>query len=362
MFLTFGEVMLRLAPRGFLRFDQVLPGELEATFGGGEANVAVSLAMFGAPVRYLTAIPDNPVADAVVRQLRGLGVDTSVISRQKKGRLGIYFLETGANQRGSLVVYDRADSAISLAKPSDYDMDGALRGVKWLHITGITPAISEAAFKATLSMVEKAKGAGATVSCDLNFRKKLWKWRAGTGPRELAEECMRKILMHVDVAIANEEDASDVLRIKSEGSELEKGVLNIEGYVKVAAEMVKQLPGIRKVAITLRESVSASHNNWGAMMYDAASRKACFAPVDADGNYAPYEIRDIVDRVGGGDSFCAGLVYAMGTGKYDNDADNLAFAVAASCLKHSIVGDYNYARLGEVESLMAGNASGRVKR
>ncbi len=362
MFLTFGEVMLRLAPDGNLRFDQALPGSLEATFGGGEANVAVSLAVLGAQARYMTALPANPIGEVLTRQLKGFGIDTGPIVSKKDGRLGIYFLETGANQRGSVVVYDRADSAISRTAPDEYDMEAALQGVEWVHITGITPAVSERAFLSTLALAEAAKKAGATVSCDLNFRKKLWKWRAGTEPSDLAQECMRKILVYVDVAIGNEEDASDVLGIASEGTELEKGVLNVEGYASVAAEIVSQFPSISKVAITLRESISASHNNWGAMLYDAESKSACFAPVDAEGAYTPYEIRDIVDRVGGGDSFCAGLIFAMGTGRYDDDADCLAFAVAASCLKHSIKGDFNYAKVGEVESLMAGNASGRVKR
>lgn len=362
MFLTFGEVMLRLAPEGNLRFDQALPGKLEATFGGGEANVAVSLAMFGADVRYMTALPDNPVAEVLLRQLKGIGVDTASIVRKKGERLGIYFLETGANQRGSVVVYDRAHSAISKTGPDEYDMHGALKGAEWLHITGITPAVSEKAFLSTLALSAAAKEAGITVSCDLNFRNKLWKWKDGMAPRQLAQECMRQILVNVDVVMGNEEDAFDVLGIVSEGTELEKGVLNVTGYKSVAGEIVNQFPNIKKVAFTLRESISASHNNWGAMLYDPESSSASFAPLDGAGNYSPYEIRDIVDRVGGGDSFCAGLVFALGTNRYDNDADNLAFAVAASCLKHSIKGDFNYARLSEVESLMAGNASGRVKR
>lgn len=362
MFLTFGEVMLRLAPEGNLRFDQALPGNLEATFGGGEANVAASLAILGAEARYMTALPDNPIAEVLLRQLKGLGIDTSSIVKKKGERLGIYFLETGANQRGSVVVYDRADSAISMTDSDDYDIVAALEGVKWVHITGITPAISEKAFQATLELSKAARESGATVSCDLNFRKKLWKWREGAEPRVLAQECMRQVLVNVDVAIGNEEDASDVLGITSEGTELEKGVLNVAGYESVASEIVSQFPNIKKVAITLRESISASHNNWGAMLYDAESKTACFAPVDQDGSYTPYEIRDIVDRVGGGDSFCAGLIFALATGKYESDAESLAFAVAASCLKHSIKGDLNYARLSEVESLMAGNASGRVKR
>lgn len=362
MFLTFGEVMLRLAPEGCLRFDQALPGNLEATFGGGEANVAVSLALFGAKVKYMSALPDNPIADALVRQMAGVGIDMSRVVRRKGERMGIYFLETGANQRGAVVVYDRADSAISKAGPDVYDMRLALEGVKWVHITGITPAISEPAFLATVALAAEAKEEGATVSCDLNFRKKLWRWREGVEPRDLAEDCMRQILKYVDVVIGNEEDASDVLGIAAEGTELEKGMLNVAGYESVASRIVEQFPNVKKVAITLRESVSASHNNWGAMLYDSNEKKAVFAPLDDKGNYTPYEIRDIVDRVGGGDSFCGGLVYSLGTAKYDSDQENLAFAVAASCLKHSIKGDFNYVKESEVVSLMKGNASGRVKR
>lgn len=362
MYLTFGEIMLRLAPEGCLRFGQAFPGKVEATFGGGEANVAVSLAGFGAEARFLTALPANPIAEALICQLRGLGVDTSCILKTKGGRLGIYYLETGANQRGSVVVYDRADSSVCRAAASEYDMSSALEGVKWLHLTGITPAISENAYKATLALATAAKAVGATVSCDLNFRKKLWRWRKGAEPRELAQECMRKVLEHVDVVIGNEEDASDVLGIESEGSELEKGVLNIAGYETVARRIAEQFPGVKKIAITLRESISASHNNWGAMLFDAGLKKAVFAPVDGSGEYAPYEIRDIVDRVGGGDSFCAGLIYALGSGSYSTDAESLSFAVAASCLKHSIKGDFNLVSKAEVESLMKGNASGRVKR
>lgn len=362
MFLTFGEVMLRLAPEGVLRLDQVLPGRLEASFGGGEANVAVSLALLGAKARYMTALPDNPVADAAVCQMRGLGVDMNHVVRTKGGRMGVYFLETGANQRGSVVVYDRAGSSVCSAGPEIYDMKAALEGVDWVHVTGITPAIGEKAFESALALVKLASKRGATVSCDLNFRKKLWKWRKGVEPRALARECMGQILEYVDVVIGNEEDASDVLGISEEGSELDKGVLNVSGYAGVARKVAELFPNVKKVAITLRQSISATHNNWGAMLYDSAKGKACFAPVDADGVYCPYEIKDIVDRVGGGDSFCAGLIFALGMHKYGSDEECLAFAAAASCLKHSVAGDFNFVRESEVVSLMKGNASGRVKR
>lgn len=358
----FGEVMLRLSPQGNLRLQQVLPGDLTATFGGGEANVCVSVAQFGVKSRYLTALPKNPIAEALVTEMRGLGVDTSKILRMDKGRLGIYFAEAGANQRGSTVVYDRAQSSISLAKPQDYDWDSMLDGVTWLHITGITPALSEAAFRSTVTIAERASEKGIKISCDLNFRKKLWKWSEGTSPKELAAKCMSEIVRFVDVIVANEEDAYDVFGIAASGTSVESGSLNVDAYTEVAQKLSARFPKAMKIAITLRESHSANHNNWGAMLYDVPAAKSYLAPLDADGQYKPYEIHNIVDRIGGGDSFSAGLVYALSSTSYAEPSKALAFAVAASCLKHSIYGDYNFCSVDEVESLMGGNASGRVKR
>lgn len=362
MFLTFGEIMMRLCPEGFLRFRQALPGTLEATFGGGEANVAASLAMMGNPVRYLTALPAHGIADALLARLKGLGIDTGQILRRPEGRLGIYFLETGANQRPSNVIYDRAHSAVALAAASEYDLDAALEGITWVHVTGITPAISENAYQATLEVVRRARQAGATVSCDLNFRKKLWKWRSGTEPKALAAECMKQVVDHVDVIIGNEEDASDVFGIAAEGTEVEAGQIDADAYKQVAEALCERFGQARFVAITLRESLSASHNNWGAMLYDAAARQSHFAPLDADGQYRPYPIRNIVDRVGGGDSFCAGLIHALNSDAHSAPETAIKYAVAASCLKHSIVGDFNYSSESEIVSLMKGSASGRVKR
>ena len=359
----FGEIMLRLSPPGVLRLPQVLPGTLEATFGGGEANVCASVALLGGKSRYLTALPRNPVADALVAQLRGLGVDTSRILRTDAGRLGIYFAEAGANQRGSSVVYDRAMSSIALAEPADYDFGAMLEGATWLHLTGITPALSEAAYLSTVAIAAAAAERGITISCDLNFRKKLWNWRKGTKPRELACACMAKLVPLVDVIVGNEEDAHDVFGIAARGTSVEAGQLDIEAYADVARRLSAMFPKARHVAITLRESLSADHNNWGAMLYDVAAKAVHLAPLDADGRYRPYEIRDIVDRIGGGDSFSAGLIYALsGCRAATKPAEALAFAVAASCLKHSIQGDYNFCTAAEVESLMQGNASGRVKR
>ena len=359
---TFGEVMGRLAPRGEMRFAQVLPGSIDYTFGGGEANVAVSLVLLGASAKFVTALPKNPIADACVYALRGLGVDTAKIVRTKEGRLGLYYLETGANQRASNVVYDRDYSSVMLTPASAYDWAGIFQGANWFHVTGITPALSANTAEATLVAAKAAKAAGLTVSCDLNFRKKLWNWRPGTAPRDLAEETMRGIMPYIDVVIANEEDAEKVLSIKAEGTDVESGELDVEAYREVAAQVVAQFPNVSKVAITLRESISATHNNWGGMLFDASTKQAYFAPLDSNGNYAPYEIRDIVDRVGGGDSFGAGLIFALTTEGLNDPASAIRFAVAASCLKHSVIGDFNYSTRAEVEGLMAGQASGRVNR
>jgi 2-dehydro-3-deoxygluconokinase len=362
MFLAFGEIMARIAPPGRLRWRQALPGAVEVTWGGGEANVCASLAMFGLPARYLTALPPTPIAEAIAGTLRGLGVDTAHILWRKEGRLGLYFVEVGANQRGSTVIYDRAHSAVSLAAAGEYRFDAALAGVTWLHVTGITPAISEAAAQTNLALVQQAKAAGVTVSCDLNFRKKLWNWRADTPPKQLARECMSEVLRHVDLVIANEEDAADVLDIHATGTDISAGRIDAAAYRAVAEQIVTRFPNVSRVAITLRQSHSADHNDWGALLYDASARQAFLAPLDGGGNYAPYEIRDIVDRVGAGDSFAAGLLYALNSADFAAPGQAIAFAVAASCLKHSVQGDFNYVTRAEVAALMQGNASGRVQR
>ncbi len=354
--------MMRVATEGFLRFRQAMPGRVDVTFAGGEANVAASLAMFGNQARYLTAVPDNAITQSMLAVLRGLGIDCSSILMRKEGRLGIYFLETGANQRSSNVIYDRDASAISLAAPSEYDFDAALKDVSWLHLTGITPSLSENAYLSTLELARRAKSKGASVSCDLNFRRKLWRWKSGVGPNQLAKECMNQLLPFVDVVIANEEDASDVLGIHAEGTSVEDGKINAAAYENVARQIIAKFPGTRQVAITLRESISASHNNWGAILFDKADGRAFFAPLDCEGNYRPYEIRDIVDRVGGGDSFGAGLIHALNSRDFSSPEKAIAFAAAASCLKHSVKGDFNYVTLEEVKALVAGQVSGRVRR
>ena len=333
--------MLRLAPPGCERFLQ--SPQFVATFGGGEANVAVSLANFGRPVSYVTVLPaKNPLADAVVADLRSFGVDTSAVVRGK-GRMGIYFLETGANQRPSRVVYDRDNSAISLAKPGDVDWGAVFAGAGWFHITGITPAISESAAALSLEAVERARQAGLTVSCDLNYRKNLWKWG------KPAAEVMRELMKFVDIAIANEEDVQMALGIQAK-VDVHSGELDRAQYEALAGNVLAAYPDLKVIAITLRESRSASHNGWSACLHNR--REFLLS--------RHYEITHIVDRVGSGDSFAGGLIYGLQVLPSHQEA--LEFAVAASCLKHSIPGDFNRASVDDVKALVAGGGSGRVQR
>ena len=335
---TFGEVMLRLAPEGYLRFVQ--SEKYEATFGGAEANVAVSLANYGKDAAFVTKLPDHEIGQAAVNSLRKFGVDTSFIVRGGE-RVGIYYCEKGASQRPSKVVYDRAHSSIAEAKASDFNWAKIFKGVSWFHFTGITPALSDSMAKITLRAAEEAKKRGITVSCDLNFRKKLWS-------KEKAGQVMGEICKYVDYCIANEEDAKDVFGIEAANTDITSGKLDREGYISVAEQLTARF-GFQGVAITLRESLSANDNNWSAMLYKDG--KAFFSK-----KYAMH----IVDRVGGGDSFGAGLIYSLESG-FDS-AKAIEFAVAASCLKHSIEGDYNMVSVKEVETLAGGDASGRVQR
>ncbi len=359
---TFGEVMLRLAPQEFYRLRQTMPGTLDATFGGGELNVAVSVAVQGGKSAFLTVLPDNPITDAFVQELKKLGVDAELVIRSNRGRFGIYFVETGANQRGGTVTYDRDGSAISIFDPDEYDWNASFEGADWLHVTGITPALSENAAEATLLALKNARERGLKISCDLNYRKKLWRWDKKTPPVDLARKTMRERMPLIDYVIANEEDADLALGIRAEETDVEAGELNAAAYAGVARRIVEEFPNVLGVAITLRESLSASHNNWGAMYYESGSQKSHFAPTTADGVYTPYEIRNIVDRVGAGDSFAGALIFAMNTPGLDTFPTALEYAVAASCLKHSIKGDFNYVTRSEIESLMRGSGSGRVQR
>ena len=266
------------AHRGSAVSDSACPGSVDVTFGGGEANVCGSLALLGRPVRYLTALPEHAMADALIGWQRNLGIDTNHILR-REGRLGVYYLETGANQRSSTVIYDRAASSVALAGPDEYDFDAALDGVTRVHVTGITPAISENGFLATRELVTQAAERGAKVSCDLNFRKKLWNWREGTAPKDLAQECMTQLLPLIDVVIGNEADAEDVLGIEAEGTAVEEGQINAEAYTEVARKISGRFENVSLVAITLRESLSASHNNWGAMLFRRQERPTPTSPL-----------------------------------------------------------------------------------
>jgi 2-dehydro-3-deoxygluconokinase len=341
LFASFGEVMLRLSPPGFERFLQT--PQFVATFGGGEANVAVSLAQFGAAARFVTVVPEaNPLADAFVGEMRRFNVDTSQIVRAP-GRMGVYFVETGANQRPSKVVYDRAHSAMADAKPGSINWDQALAGATWFHISGITPALSATSAELALESLRKARELGLTTSCDLNFRKNLWEWG------KQACEVMPQLVKLTDVCIANEEDCQKALSIHVD-IEVESGSLEREKYSELAERVLATYPNLKSIAITLRESKSASHNSWSACLHTGKefllSRR--------------YEITHIVDRVGGGDSFAAGLIY--GLTHLSDSAEALDFGVAASALKHSIPGDFNRFNADDVKSLMKGAGSGRVER
>lgn len=357
---TFGEIMGRLSAPEFLRLRQTR--NLEVTYAGAEASVAASICNFGGKARYVTALPKHALAEATMDSVRAVGIDTTFVLRTTKGRLGLYFLETGANQRPSNVIYDRADSAIAITPADQYNWQEIFNGAQWLHLSGITPALSKNSANATLVAAQKAKAAGCQVSIDLNFRGKLWNWDETKSARELAQETMRGILPFVDVIIANEEDCHDVLGISAGDTDVHSGKLDTSRYPDVARQVAKQFPNVSKVAITLRESLSASHNNWGAMLFDVASDKAFFAPLDEEGNYQSYQIRNIVDRVGGGDSFAGGLIFALTTPDLSDPQTAVKYGVAASCLKHSIKGDFNYSTRAEVESLMGGSGSGRVVR
>ncbi len=336
--ITFGEIMLRLNPEGYRRFVQA--NCFEASYAGGEANVAVSLANYGMDAAYVTKVPAHEIGQSAVNALRQYGVDTSLILRGGD-RLGVYFVEKGASQRASKVIYDRANSAVALSKKEEYDWDKIFDGADWFHWTGITPALGGELPEICLEACKAAKARGITISCDLNYRKKLW-------TTEQAGKVMAELLPYVDVCIANEEDAKDVFGIEAEHTDISAGKLDHNGYISVARQLTERF-GCKAVAITLRSSISASDNDWAGMLY--TNGEAFFSPT--------YHVH-IVDRVGGGDSFGGGLIYAMLTNKAPQDVIN--FAVAASCLKHAVEFDFNMMRVQEVEALAAGNASGRVQR
>ena len=353
--------MGRFVPPGHLRLSQVMPGTMNLTFGGAEANVAVSLTHLGFRAAFVTAVPSNPISEAMIADLKSHDVDTSRILIRDEGRFGLYFVEKGANQRPSRVTYDRGYSTVSITEGSEYDWGAIFDGADWFHVTGITPALSETAAEVTLTAVREAKSRGITVSSDLNFRSKLWRWESGTDPGALAGRVMRTILPFVDVLIGNEGDAEDVLGIRAGESDVHQGHLDIGRYPEVAGVIADEFPNLRKIAITLRESVSADINSWGAMLYDTSSRSATFAPLDG-GEYSPWRIQDIIDRVGGGDAFGAGLIRALAGDEFATDQEVISFAVASSCLAHSLEGDFNLTSFDEALALTKGSGSGRVVR
>lgn len=340
--ITFGEIMLRLATPDHRRFTQVT--SFNASFGGGEANVAVSLANFGLPVEYVTRLPENDLGQSVLMELRKHNVGVSLIIRGGK-RLGIYFLETGSVARPSKVIYDRAGSSIAEIKPGMIDWENVFSNAVWFHWTGITPAISEGAAQVCLEALMAAKKKGISISCDLNFRKNLWKWG------KTAPEVMPDLVKHCSIILGNEEDAEKVFGIKPEGTDVTSGHISASGYESVCVRLMNRFPEAKKVIITLRGSINADHNTWSGVLYDG--KQLCRAP--------EYQITHIVDRVGGGDSFMGGLIYGLLTWPGD-DQKALNFAVAASCLKHTIHGDFNLVSVQEVEQLMKGDSSGRVVR
>ncbi|MEW6402944.1 MAG: sugar kinase [Chloroflexota bacterium] len=353
---TFGEIMLRLAPPGFQRFTQAR--SFEAVYGGGEANVAVSLANFGEDVEFVTRLPKNELGDACLMSLRGYGIYTDHIARGGE-RIGIYFLETGAAQRASKVIYDRANSSFATIQPGTIEWKSVFQNADWFHWTGITPAVSQGAADVCREAIQCAREMGLTVSCDLNFRAKLWKWGKS------AVEVMGDLVSMCDVALGNEEDAEKVFGIKAPESDVTAGKVEADKYKFVCEELAKKFPSLQTISITLRGSLSASHNTWSGVLWTRPAKSQSSSgerSQRADFYIAPtYNIIPIVDRVGGGDSFMGGLIY--GLRKYKDDPQQaLNFAAAAACLKHSIIGDFNAVSVSEVETLMGGDASGRVSR
>lgn len=344
---TFGEIMGRLAAPGFKRFQQAMPGALDVTFAGAEASIAASIAYLGGDAAFVTALPQHAIADACVADLRSLNVDTHHILRTATGRLGLYFLEAGANQRPGNVIYDREGSAVAITPATAYDWPAIFAGAEWFVISGITPAISRNAAEVARTALREATQRGVKVACDMNYRSKLWQWEPPLPPRELATRTMRELLPFVDLFVGGREDAEAMLGLS--------GTDSLEALMR---EIARQFPRLQRVAMTLREGVSATHNNFGGLLYDKATDQVSFAPEPG----RLYPITDIVDRLGAGDAFTAGLIYALMTPELATPQTALRFATAAGCLAHSIEGDFNYSTREEIEALMNGAASGRVKR
>ena len=344
---TFGEIMARLATPGHKRFGQAMPGTLEATFAGAEASVAGSIAYLGGEAAFVTALPDHAIADACVAGLRSLGVDTRHILRTPQGRLGLYFLETGANQRPGNVIYDRAGSSVALTPADAYDWEAILEGAGWFVVSGITPAISRHAAEATAAALREASRRGVKVAIDMNYRSKLWQWAPPLPARELATRTMRELLPFADLFVGGREDAEAILGGPGSASSEE-----------LARRLAREFPRLSHVAMTLREGVSATHNDFGGLLFDKATDEVCHAPEKGK----PYAITHIVDRLGAGDAFTAGLVFALTTPDLAAPRRALAFATAAACLAHSIEGDVNFSTRAEILALASGESAGRVRR
>ena len=356
----FGEIMARLSPPGHLRFQQAMPGSLDVTFAGAEVNAAVTIASLGGRAEFVTALPENEITEACLANLRAARIGVDRIVRRKDGRFGLYFMETGANYRGGNVLYDREHSTFSLTPATAYPWAEIWGGAGWFHTSGISPGVSRVAAEVTIAAVRAARMAGLPVSCDLNYRRKLWRWDARLKPGELGRRTLEEVLTSVDVILGNVADLSQVAGVETPAAEAD-GVGVLDRAAAVARKVVQRFPQARWVAITLREGCSATHNRWGAMLFRAADRATFVAPTHA-GAYAPYDITPIVDRLGAGDAFAGALIFALQTKELAEPETALRFAVASSCLAHSIKGDFNFSTRAEVEALMNGHGGGGVSR
>ena len=352
--MTLGEIMARLAAPGFKRLQQAMPGSLDVTFAGAEASIAASISLLGGRAAFVTALPQNALADACIANLQSTGVETRHILRTSRGRLGLFFVEAGVNQRPGNVIYDREGSSVALTSAADYDWASIFTDAEWFVISGITPAISRNAAEVSLTAVREATSRGVKVACDMNYRSKLWQWDPPLQPRELATRIMRELMPFVDLFAGGREDIEALLGVPDSGSD--PAALDT-----LARQLAVQFPRIQRVAMTRRETPSASHNQFGGMLYDAATGRTCFAPM-LNGEPSMYEISQIVDRLGAGDAFIAGLLFSLTTPELCDQQTAVNFAAAAGCLAHSIEGDFNYVSREEVELLMKGASSGRVRR
>jgi 2-dehydro-3-deoxygluconokinase len=356
----FGEIMARLQPPGHLRFRQVMPGTLELTFAGAEANAAVTIAALGGAARFVTALPRNDIAEACLANLRAARVDVAHVVSAEAGRMGLYFVEAGANQRAGNVLYDRDGSSFCLAGPETYDWPEILRGAGWLHTTGIAASVSRAAAEATIAAVQAARAAGVPVSFDVNHRRKLWRWDERFQPEELARRTLGKILPAVDLLVGNPADLAQAAGLEVPATSGE-ATIDPATLPQLARAVVKQYPQVRRVAISLREGLSATHHRWGAMLYCAAHDRCWFAPTEGEA-YRPYDIPLVVDRLGTGDALAGALLFALATPELAEVSRAWPFAVAAACLAHSVHGDFNYITRAEVETLLHGSRGGGVAR